>query len=99
VTLSDEVAAIRFLLDSDVSGPVNVATPNAARNREIVAAVAHAMHRPAVMRVPAFVLRPVLRDFADALLGGARVLPGVLSRAGFEFRYPDLEPAVHAVLA
>jgi uncharacterized protein (TIGR01777 family) len=98
VTLTDEVAAIRFLLDSDISGPVNVTTPNAARNREIVAAVAHAMHRPAVMRVPAFVLRPVLRDFADALLGGARVLPGALSQAGFEFRCPELEPAVRAVL-
>lgn len=98
VTLSDEVAAIRFLLDSDVSGPVNVTAPNPARNGELIAAIARAMHRPAFMRVPAFALRLVLREFADGLLGGARVLPGALTKAGFEFRYPELEPALRAVL-
>lgn len=98
VALPDEVAAIRFLLDSDVSGPVNVVAPSPARNGELVAAIAHAMHRPAFLRVPGFALRPVLRDFADALLGGANVQPGVLTQVGFEFRYPDLDAALRAVL-
>jgi uncharacterized protein (TIGR01777 family) len=98
VTLTDEVAAIRFLLDSDVSGPVNVTTPNAERNGELIAAVARALHRPSALRVPAFAVRLGLREFADALLGGARVLPVALTRAGFEFRHPDLDTALRSVL-
>jgi uncharacterized protein (TIGR01777 family) len=98
VALADEVAAIRFLLDSDVSGPVNVTAPNPARNGELIAAIAHALHRPAFLRVPGFALRPVLRDFADALLGGARVVPRRLTEAGFEFRYPDLDAALRTAL-
>lgn len=98
VTLDDEVAAIRFLLDSDASGPVNVTAPNAARNGELIAAVARALHRPALVRVPAFAVRLGLREFADALLGGARVVPGVLTRAGFRFEHPDLDGALRSVL-
>jgi len=98
ISLTDEVAAIRFLLGADVSGPVNLTAPNPARNAELIAAVAHVMHRPAVVPLPGFALRLVLGELADGVLGGQRALPVTLTRAGFEFRYPELEPALRAVL-
>ena len=98
VSLVDEVAAIRFLLDSNISGPVNVTAPNPARNGDLIRAVAKLMHRPAAIPVPGFALRAVLREFADALLGGARALPVKLTAAGFEFQYPELEPALRSAL-
>ena len=99
IAITDEVAAIRFLLDSDVSGPVNLTAPNPARNAELMSAVAKAMHRPALLAVPDFVLRPVLGELAPGLLGGQRALPVRLTEAGFGFRYPELEPALRAALA
>jgi uncharacterized protein len=98
VSLSDEVAAIRFLLDSDISGPVNVTAPNPVRNAEFVAAVARAMHRPAVLFVPALALRVLLGEFAADVLGGQRAVPAVLTRAGFAFRHIDLETTLRSLL-
>ena len=98
IALTDEVAAIRFLLDSDLSGPVNLAAPKPARNAELMSAIAKAMHRPALLPVPEFVLRPVLRELAPGLLGGQRALPVRLTEAGFRFRYPELDAALHATL-
>jgi uncharacterized protein (TIGR01777 family) len=98
VSLSDEVAAIRFLLDSNVSGAVNVTAPNPVRNAEFVAAIARAMHRPAVVPVPALALRLVLGEFATDVLGGQRAVPAALTRAGFAFRDTDLEATLRAIL-
>jgi hypothetical protein len=98
IAITDEVAAIRFVLDSDLSGPVNLTAPNPARNAELMSAIARAMHRPALLPVPEFVLRPVLRELAPGLLGGQRALPVRLTEAGFRFRYPQLEAALQATL-
>jgi uncharacterized protein (TIGR01777 family) len=98
IALPDEVAAIRHLLTADVSGPVNVVT-GAVRNVELTAAIARAVHRPAILPVPGFALRAVLGGFADeAVLGGQRVDPAGLRRAGFRWSLPDLDTALAALL-
>jgi len=91
VSLSDEVRAIRLVLESDISGPVNVAAPNPTRNAELVATFARLMHRPAVVPVPAVALRLLLGEFAGDVLGGQRAVPAALTAAGFRFRDTDLE--------
>ena len=98
IALPDEVATIRHLLTADVSGPVNVVT-GAVRNVELTAAIARAVHRPAILPVPGFALRAVLGGFADeAVLGGQRVDPAWLRRAGFRWSLPDLDTALAALL-
>jgi uncharacterized protein len=91
VSLADEVRAIRFVLEGDASGPVNVSAPNPARNAELVATFARLMHRPAVVPVPAVALRLLLGEFAADVLGGQRAVPAALTAAGFRFRDTDLE--------
>jgi len=94
------VAAIRFLLDHpEVSGPVNLTAPAPCTNAEFTAALARAVHRPAMLAVPAVALRTALGEVSSELLGSARVLPQRLEQAGFSFRYPDIAGALTAELA
>jgi uncharacterized protein (TIGR01777 family) len=94
ITLEDEVGAIEFVLASSLSGPVNVCSPNPARQRDIVAAIAHALHRPALLPAPRSGLRIVLGEFADDVLASQRELPRRLEAAGYPFRQPTLDRAV-----
>jgi hypothetical protein len=100
IALSDEIAAIRFLLEADdVSGPVNLCAPEPVRNSEYTAAVGRVLHRPTVAAVPKFALRAALAGFADeGALVSQRVLPRTLLDAGFEFSYVDVEDALRAIL-
>ncbi|MGO4238472.1 TIGR01777 family oxidoreductase [Pseudarthrobacter sp. YAF2] len=98
VTLPDVSAAFLFLLESRVKGPVNVAAPEQADVNAIVAAIAHALHRPAVLRVPAPVLRTVMPGLAEELLlFSQRMEPGVLSAAGFQWQQGNLDSAARWV--
>ena len=92
ITLHDEVRAIEHLLTADVAGPVNLVT-RADRNADVVAALAGALGRPAVVPVPAFALRLALRDFASEVLGSVRAVPAVLDASGFVPEHADLETA------
>lgn len=102
VHLKDWVEMVRWALNSNhVSGPLNVTAPNPVTNAEFTAALAAAMHRPALFAVPAFVLRGMLgREMADALLlEGQRVLPRKAETLGFGFRYPTVDAALNAIYA
>ena len=102
ISLSDEIGVIRFVLDRrDVSGPVNLTAPAPATNAELTAALTAAVGRHDLpwLRVPAPVLRLALGEAAVELLTSARVLPGRLQEAGYEFRYPTLPEALSAELA
>jgi uncharacterized protein len=102
ISLSDEVGAIRFLLDrKDISGPVNLTAPAPATNSEFTAALSAAVGRRDLpwLRVPAPVLRLALGEAAVELLTSTGVLPRRLQEAGYEFRYPTLPEALSAELA
>ena len=98
ITLHDEVRAIAHLLDSEVSGPVNLVA-GADRNADIVGALAATWHRPAVVAVPAPALKLVLGDFSSEVLGSARALPAVLTASGFAPDHPDITTAAAWVWA
>jgi uncharacterized protein len=100
ISLTDHVAAIRFLIDhDDVSGPVNLTAPHPVTNRTYTATLARAVRRPAVFTAPAFGLRLALGGLADeALLISQRVRPARLTEAGFDFRYPHIDAALAAIL-
>jgi uncharacterized protein len=93
ITLPDEVAALQHLINSDLSGPVNLTSPASAPNIEVIRALAKALHRPALVPAPAFALRLVLGQFADDILSSQRVIPTRLIDSGFTFRHPTLESA------
>jgi uncharacterized protein len=99
ISLDDHIRACRFLLESQaVSGPVNLTAPVPVTNAEFTAALAGQLHRPALVRLPASVLRAVLGEVSAELLTSYRILPARLEQAGFTFRHEQLAPALSAAL-
>jgi uncharacterized protein (TIGR01777 family) len=97
ISLYDEAAAIRHLLASTLSGPVNLAGPTAATSDHITAYLAKKLRRPYFLRVPEFALRTLLRDAGqDLLLTSEDVVPDLLLADGFEFRHETVEQAIDA---
>ena len=100
ISVTDHVAAVRYLLDRPgIDGPVNLTAPVPVTNAEFTAGLARTLGRPAVLRVPAPVLRAGLGELSTELLGSQRVLPRRLVAAGFAFRYPRIADALAAELA
>lgn len=99
ISLDDEVAALRFLVENDLSGPVNLSGPQPVTNAAFTKALASALHRPAPWRVPGFALRAALGEAADeTALAGQRALPAALQQRGFDFHHPDVESALTAAV-
>jgi uncharacterized protein (TIGR01777 family) len=100
VSLEDVVAILRLALENGtVRGQINVVSPQPVRNTDFTAILAKALHRPALIPAPAFALRLLLGEMADALLlSSQRVVPQQLERLGYLFHHPDLLAALAAVL-
>lgn len=100
ITLPDLVRVLeRALEDASLAGPVNAVAPGPVTNREFTRTLGRVLGRPAVLPLPAAAVRVLLGEMGEALLlGGARVLPRRLERAGFQFQHPGLEGALRAVL-
>ncbi|WP_426998990.1 TIGR01777 family oxidoreductase [Pseudarthrobacter sp. N5] len=94
ISLEDVSAAFGFLLTAPVTGPVNVCAPEDADVNSLVAQLAAALHRPAVFRVPAPVLRLVMGQLADELLlASQRMEPSLLAEAGFRWEHSSVHEA------
>jgi uncharacterized protein len=100
VALDDVVGALHHaLVDESLDGPFNVASPAPLSQAAFANTLAQVLKRPAVLPVPAFALRALFGDMADAMiLTGARVLPRRLLAAGFRFLHPELAPALREML-
>ncbi|MGW5525355.1 TIGR01777 family oxidoreductase [Streptomyces xanthochromogenes] len=99
IALHDEVAALRFLMDTEgLSGPVNLTAPEPVTNGEVTAAMSRILHRPALFPVPAPAMRLALGEAAGDILSSQRVLPSRLLSAGFAFAFPRVEDAITAAL-
>lgn len=100
ISLVDEVAAIRHVIDTDIAGPVNLTGPTTATANDTGRALAHRMHRPFWSPVPAWALRLGLSAAAadSLLLNDADVRPSVLEDSGFVFSHHTVEDAVAAAI-
>jgi uncharacterized protein (TIGR01777 family) len=100
VAMEDVVSVIRYALQQDdLSGPVNVVSPDPARCREFARTLGRVLGRPSSLPLPAFAARIALGEMADALLlASARVRPAALDSHGYRFRVPDLEAAIRQAL-
>lgn len=95
VHIEDQIALIDFLLQhKDCSGPYNACAPEPVRNREFAKRLGRTLHRPAVLPVPALLLKAGLGELSTLLLGGQRARPVRLLAAGFTFRFNDLQSAL-----
>lgn len=100
IVLDDVVGALKFALTNEtVSGPVNFVAPNPVTNSEFTKTLGKALSRPTIFPIPAFGVRLVFGEMADALLlSGQRVQPLALQESGYEFQYQQLDRALSHVL-
>lgn len=99
ISLTDEVGAIRFLLDADVAGPVNLTAPEPVTNGDYAKVLGRVLGRRAAMSIPSIGPKLLLgSEGAEELLAGQRVLPAVLEHAGYPFAHRSLESALQAIL-
>jgi uncharacterized protein (TIGR01777 family) len=95
IHLEDEVGALLALLHADeASGPYNLAAPEAATNRDLSRALGRVLRRPAVAPVPALALRALYGQMAQVVTDGVRLDVSRLEALGYEWRWPELEPAL-----
>ena len=98
VHLDDVVNVVLLAIDGQLDGPVNVVAPNPVTNAQLTRALADELGRPGFWVVPGFVLRTVLGEIADELLGSKYVVPDALQRARYRFAYTELDQALDAEL-
>lgn len=99
IHVSDLASAVIHSLEKELSGPVNLTSPNPVRNSEFTEGLARILSRPAIIPIPAWALRVALGGFADeGALASARVLPAKLMASGFQFRYADLQSALRELV-
>src|SRR5690625_2563874 len=95
ISLRDEARAIVHLLErSELSGPVNLTGPEPATWDDMTRALARALRRPHLFRLPEWLLRLVMEEEAEGmLLPHQRIVPERLRADGFEFRHQAVQDA------
>ena len=95
ISLRDEAAAIRHLIENDqAAGPYNLTAPQPATCSELIGALAKALNRPSWLRIPSWVMRLVFGEAAqELLLGSQKMSADSLLASGFVFQDPDLASA------
>jgi uncharacterized protein (TIGR01777 family) len=100
ITLDDVLAILRLALENaNITGALNVVSPQPVTNADFTKILAATLHRPALFPAPAFALRLLLGEMADALLlSSQRVLPAQLQKLNHQFTHPDLPTALASIL-
>jgi uncharacterized protein (TIGR01777 family) len=100
ISLEDECRAIYFCMQNEnISGPVNLASPQAVTNEEFTIILAAVLKRPAFFSVPVFILRLLFGDMADqALLTGINLKPQKLLSNNFKFKHQKLSELLPVIL-
>jgi uncharacterized protein len=99
IHIEDEARAIVHAIeDETLRGPVNLTAPSPVRMSDFSSQLGKAVHRPALLPAPAFALKIFLGEMSSLLLDSQNVNPRVLINHNFHFNYPQLEPALKALL-
>ena len=99
IHLDDLTSAIIFLMENkEIHGPVNLSAPRPVRNEEFTKCLGQTLHRPTLLTVPRFAIRLALGELSSVVLEGCRMMPGVLLENGFNFRFPEVAPAVEEIV-
>jgi hypothetical protein len=91
--------ALTMIADSTMHGAYNATAPNPVTNAEFTRILAQCLNRPALLTVPAWLLKTLLGEMSQLLLGSQRVMPERLLAQGFEFQYDNLAAALDEALS
>jgi len=89
---------LHALMSPDVNGPINGVAPGIVTNEEFTRELAAALNRPVFFPVPELALRVLMGEMAEVVTASQRVVPQVALDTGYRFKYPNLRPALDALL-
>jgi uncharacterized protein (TIGR01777 family) len=99
VSLRDAVRALVHVLDTEISGPVNIASAQPQRQRMFARTLGKVLHRPSLMPAPGIAIKAALGDMGTSLLlDSTRLQPSVLMASQFDFADDELEGALMRIL-
>jgi len=98
IHVTDLVNAIKFIIDNNIKGIVNITAPNPVTNERFTMVMAKLLKKQAFMPVPVFVLRMMYGEGASLIYNGQKVIPELLINMGFEFKFPDIESALREII-
>ncbi|HCA56727.1 MAG TPA: hypothetical protein DEP46_01955 [Blastocatellia bacterium] len=90
-----------FVLENEtIRGAVNLTSPNPVTNEQFTKTLGEVLYRPTFLPLPEFAVGMIFGEMGDALLlDSTKVQPKRLEDAGFEFKFPELKPAIEAAVA
>lgn len=90
---------IKAVEDDSMVGAYNGVSPYPLTNRALTKAIAKVFGRPLLLPpIPSFVLRLILGEMADLVLQGSKVSADKIIRAGYAFRFTDINKALQDLL-
>ena len=100
IHIQDVTNAVTFIMENpQCKGVFNLTAPNPANTKDFYRLIANTLHRPSWMPTPNFILKLLLGELADELIfASQRVIPKNLINAQYNFRYPNLQPALKNLL-
>lgn len=99
VHADDIVGLILYCLDNPAAqGPLNAVAPNPVTNEALAKSIGRAMHRPSWFRVPETFLKLGMGESSQIVTTGQHVVPQRAQELGYEFRWPNLDPALASIL-
>jgi uncharacterized protein len=98
---ADDVVGIylQAVDDERWSGPVNATAPEPVPNKAFSKALGRALHRPAVLPVPAFAIQVLYGEMAEVVTKGQNAVPERTMQLGYRHRHPDLDQALKVALS
>lgn len=99
IHIKDLCETFVFLLNHpEISGPINVCSPNPVRNKELAKSLGKVLKKPSFVPAPGFLVKMVLGEFGSVVLKGQRVVPQKLMDHDFEFQYKDIDKALKDIM-
>ncbi|MEH6450423.1 MAG: TIGR01777 family oxidoreductase [Oleispira sp.] len=100
IHLDDLIGIIDYCIHQEtITGPINGTAPNPVTNAEFTIALGRAVKRPALLPMPACVVKLLMGEMGEELLlAGKKVLPMKAQQAGYQFKYEHLESALADIL-
>jgi hypothetical protein len=96
IHIHDMVELLKYCVsNTDLKGAVNATAPSPVTNREFTQILATVIRRPALLPMPAFMVKLLFGEMGlELLLQGQQVIPKKVIDQGFEFKFPQLQPAL-----
>lgn len=101
VAIADVVSIINHtVVTESIFGPINVVSPNPVTNHQFTKTLGWVLRRPTIFKLPEFAARLIFGEMAnELLLASTRAYPNKLITTGYDFQYPELEPALIHILS